>query len=407
MNVTPASSHDADGLSACEAALPIGVNERTVRRAIARGELSAVKRGGVFRIDAALFADAIDRDILEAMLGAIRAALPDYRRYLRAKARLLGLPALAGYDLMAPVGEPAPWPYDDACGFVREAFAAFHPKLGAFAERAFAASWIDAAPRVGKVGGASCTGVGDDASRILLNYTPAATSMGALAHELGHAYHNCVPEERGRTFLQAPPDYGPGPGTPIVLAETASTLCEVLVQRAAVDAAAHPALRIAALEAWLQSFTLSTFGILPAFEFERRLFATRAQRELPPAEMEALMAAAWREVAGDAIEPDTVWSDSWTIVHFVIDNLVYHNFPYAFGMLFSLGLLAARDANPEGFIERFDALLADFAVREANDLAAPFGIDLADPAFWRASLDGFRADVDRFEELAEGHGVSG
>ena len=70
--------------------------------------------------------------------------------------------------------------------------------------------------------------------------------------------------------------------------------------------------------------------------------------------------AAWREVAGDAIEPDTVWSDSWTIVHFVIDNLVYHNFPYAFGMLFSLGLLAARDANPEGFIERFDALLADF-----------------------------------------------
>ena len=55
----------------------------------------------------------------------------------------------------------------------------------------------DAAPRVGKVGGAFCTGVGDDASRILLNYTPAATWMSALGHELGHAYHNCVPEERG------------------------------------------------------------------------------------------------------------------------------------------------------------------------------------------------------------------
>lgn len=352
-------------------------------------------------LDAALFANAIDREILDTMLGAIRAALPDYRRYLRAKARLLGLPVLAGYDLMAPVGEPAPWPYDIARGFVCDTFTAFHPKLGAFAERAFAESWIDAAPRVGKVGGGFCTGVGDDASRILLNYTPAASWMSALAHELGHAYHNYVPEERQRTFLQAPPGYGPGQGTPMVLAETASTLCEILVQRAAVDAAEHPAQRIAALEAWLQSFTLSTFGILPFFVFEREVFAARAERELSPSELEELMAAAWREVAGDAIDPETVWSMLWTMGHFFGDTVWYYNFPYAFGMLFALGLLAERDTDPAGFLERFDTLLADSAMRETRELAATFGIDLADPAFWRSRLDGFRADVDRFERLAQ------
>ena len=98
------------------------------------------------------------------------------------------------------------------------------------------------------------------------------------------------------------------------------------------------------------------------------------------------MARARREVSGEAIDPETVNAMSWTIVHFFIDNLVFYNFPYAFGMLFSVGLLAARDA---------------------NELAAPFGIDLAAPAFWRASLDTFRADVNRFEALAEGVEESG
>ena len=50
-------------------------------------------------------------------------------------------------------------------------------------------------------------------------------------------------------------------------------------------------------------------------------------------------------------------------------------------MLFGLGLLAARDRDPEGFFDRFDTLLADSGMREANNLAAEFGIDLRDPAF--------------------------
>ena len=33
---------------------------------------------------------------------------------------------------------------------------------------------------------------------------------------------------------------------------------------------------------------------------------------------------------------------------------------------------------------------------------AVFGIDLRDQGFWRTSLDVFRADIDRYEELASG-----
>jgi pepF/M3 family oligoendopeptidase len=356
------------------------------------------RRGWDEPLDAALAISAIDRGILDAMFTAMREALPTYHRYLRAKARLLGVERLAGYDLMAPVGEPAVWPFDASRDFIVEQFSAFSPKLGALAQRAFADHWIDAGPRVGKDGGAFCSAILGDESRILANYLPVFGWTSILAHELGHAYHNMVVVERKRTCLQASPDFGPAM-FPMSLAETASTICETIVQRGARAAVASPAEELALLEESLQSLTLNTFGIMPLFAFEQAVFATRARRDLSPLELEADMATAWHDVSGDAVDPDTVWSTSWTMGHFFIDTLWFYNFPYAFGALFALGLLAVRDAEPDGFLDRFDTLLADSGMREADELAAEFGIDLRDPAFWRASLDSFRDDVGRYEAL--------
>jgi oligoendopeptidase F len=357
----------------------------------------ARRRGWDDPLDQALFANAIDRPILDTMLAVMHEALPDFRRYLRARARLLRLPVLAGYDLVAPLGEPAPWPFETARAFIVAAFTDFSPRLGALAERAFRARWIDAAPRAGKEVGAFCTFIQNDESRILANYLPVFGGMGLLAHELGHAYSNVAIYAHRRTFLQAPPEFSPT-AYPLTLAETASTLCTTIVERAA--RAAHPEDEIVLLDESLRSFALDVFGIMPMFAFEREVFAARAQRELPAAELEALMAAAWHDVAGDALDPATVWSMEWTRGHFAIDNVWYYSFPYAFGLLFGLGLLAVRDAQPEGFMDRFDLLLADSGMREASELAAGFGIDLRDATFWRAACDLFRADVDRYEALS-------
>jgi oligoendopeptidase F len=356
------------------------------------------RRGWPEPLDAALAANAIDRVILDAMLTAMREALPDYHRYLRAKARLLGVDRLAGYDLMAPVTEPAVWAFAASRDFIVEQFTAFSPKLGALARRAFAERWIDAGPRVGKDGGAFCAAIQNDESRILANYLPVFGWTSILAHELGHAYHNLVVVERKRTFLQASPDFGPIM-FPMALAETASTICETIVHRGARTAVTSPAEELALLEESLQSVTLNTFGIMAPFAFEQALFATRAQREMSPPELEAIMATTWRDVVGDTVDPETVWTMSWTMGHFFIDNLWFYNFPYAFGALFALGLLAVREAEPDRFLDRFDTLLADSGMREADELAAEFGIDLRDPAFWRASLSSFRADVARYEIL--------
>ena len=73
----------------------------------AKGELGVLnrRRGFADDLEPALRANNVDRATLDAMTEAVVASLPDFRRYLRAKARLLGHDgALPWWDLFAPVG---------------------------------------------------------------------------------------------------------------------------------------------------------------------------------------------------------------------------------------------------------------------------------------------------------------
>ncbi|HDQ35048.1 MAG TPA: oligoendopeptidase F, partial [Chloroflexi bacterium] len=176
-------------------------------------------------LDIALFNNNTDHETLDAMLTAAREFFPDFRRYLRAKARVLGVPQLAWYDLFAPVGESKQtWEFPQARAFIEEQFGAYSDQLAALARRAFEEHWIDAEPRDGKRGGAFCAWMRGGESRILANFQPAYGGMGTLAHELGHAYHNLA--RAGCTYIQRQ--------TPMTLAETASNFCEALIQEAAL-----------------------------------------------------------------------------------------------------------------------------------------------------------------------------
>lgn len=221
------------------AALPLAAALNSIK-----GEVNTLarRRGWELPLDAALFENNMDRETLDAMMIAAREFFPDFRRYLRAKARVLNVPALAWYDLFAPVGEDSTvWEYDAALEFIREQFGAYSPKLRGFAERAFSQNWVDAEPRPGKRDGGYCMRLRRDELRIFMNYAPDGGSVRTLAHELGHGYHNlCL---AGRTPMQRE--------TPMTLAETASTFCETIVTQAAL-AQANKDEQVAILEASLQ-----------------------------------------------------------------------------------------------------------------------------------------------------------
>lgn len=351
------------------------------------------RRGWRDPLEEALFWSGIDREILEVMVAEARRSFPDFRRYLRLKARALGVETLSWYDLFAPVGGAArSWGWAEAADFITTQFGTFGERMAGLATRAFGEAWIDAAPRPGKIGGAYCMWLLGDQSRILANYAPSYDGVSTLAHELGHAYHNL--NQAGLTPLQRQ--------NPMTLSETASTFCETLVKEAAlVNADADERRYI--IEQSLQGACQIVVDILSRFDFEQALFAARRKRELSIGELCQMMLEAQEGTYGDGLDAEERHPYMWAVKgHYYGDGLSFYNFPYLFGQLFGLGLYAEYRQAPAGFAERYDALLRGTGLASATDLAADFGIDLGSPDFWRASLDLIRADIARFEALLGG-----
>jgi pepF/M3 family oligoendopeptidase len=353
----------------------------------------ATRRGWNEILDQALFQNHIDRKTLDAMLGAARAAFPDLQRYYTAKAKALGIEKLAWYDLTAPLSsEDRVWSWDEALDFLYEQFGSFSPKMRALAERAVNERWIDAEPRPGKVGGAFCMPVRDDESRVLCNYTPAFDGVSTLAHELGHAYHNLC--QAGISPLRRE-------ATPMTLAETASTFCETILRKAAIEKGTE-AEKLTILEGALQDASGIVVDITSRFLFEQAVARKRVDRELSADEFSELMIDAQKQTYGDGVDPDLLHPYMWAVKgHYYSPNYAFYNYPYMFGLLFGLGLYAQYEADPDAFRQSYDDLLASTGDADAAELAARFGFDIQSPEFWEGSLNVVRKDIDTFVELVD------
>jgi len=352
----------------------------------------AQRRGWDDPLDLALFNNNIDRAALDAMFVAAREAFPDFRRYLRAKARMLGLERLPWYDLFAPIGASTrTWGYGDAAAFIAEQFGGYSDRMRDFAARAFRERWIDAEPRPGKRDGAFCMRLRNDESRVLANYEPSFKSVLTLAHELGHGYHNT--NLARHTPLNR--------STPMTLAETASIFCETIV-RNAVMRSAGPQEQAEILDSALVGACQVVVDITSRFLFESRIFEQRATRDLSIDELCAIMRDAQLETYGDGLDQEALHPYMWAAKgHYYNTANSFYNFPYMFGLLFGLGLYARYQSDPAGFKTGYDDLLASTGLADAATLAERMEIDIRSPAFWRASLDTIRADIDRFDDLAK------
>lgn len=346
------------------------------------------RRGWDGALEKSLRQARISRETLDSMIAAMEEALPAWRRYLGAKARLLGIGRCAFYDLFAPLGgEGGRFSFPEARDFILEKFSSFDPEMGDFAARAFASGWIDAEPRAGKVGGAFCIDFPEaKACRVLCNFDGSFNSVTTIAHELGHAWH----AERVRGLPYVYTQY------PMTLAETASIFSETLVFESALAAVA-PGRRAALLELHLQDACQVTVDILSRFYFERDLFERRSKSELAPEELCELMLDAQKRTYGEALDGDALHPYMWLVKgHYYSPDLAFYNFPYAFGQLFGAALYARYEKEGPGFAESYRSILEDTGRASAVEVAAKAGFDIERPAFWLEGLAVFGRRIEEF-----------
>ena len=385
------AAYDAELLAWKTASVPLAAAMNGIK-----GEANVLnrRRGWEDSLAPALFYNAVDRPTLEAMQSACVASFPDFRRYLRTKAALLGHgdAGLPWWDLFAPVGDPAAneCSWDEAIEHVRAAFASYSPALAALAERAFKEQWVDAEAHDGKRGGAFCMPVRGDESRVLLNWSGSFDGVSTLAHELGHAYHNTNLADR--TSMQRQ--------TPMALAETASIFCEtILVQSGLTAAKGDLARQLVLLDTDLTGATQVVVDIHSRFLFERAVFEQRVDQTLSVRELCDQMTDAQLATYGDGLDPTALHPYMWAVKpHYY--GMAYYNWPYTFGLLFGIGLYARFTADPERFRLGYDDLLSATGLGDAAELAARFGIDVRDEGFWNDSLDVIRGRIADYEHVA-------
>jgi oligoendopeptidase F len=82
--------------------------------------------------------------------------------------------------------------------------------------------------------------------------------------------------------------------------------------------------------------------------------------------------------------------------HYYFAELNFYNFPYAFGLLFGTGLYAIYQERGAAFVADYQRLLASTGEAGAAELAASFGIDIRNRAFWDDSLAIIGKRVERY-----------
>lgn len=345
-------------------------------------------------LESALLASRISRKTLEALIGAMEEGLPVFRRYLRAKARHLGIERLRFYDLFAPVGDSVKkWSFEEVREYIERQFGRFSGAMGEFAGLAFDGGWIDAQIREGKVGGAYCTDFPlAKESRILCNFEGSFSDLQTVAHELGHAYHGYVLKD----------DSAIHSSYPMTLAETASIFAQTLVFDAAL-ADASEVEKIHVIEEFLQDSTQVIVDILSRFYFERKLFSARAKAEVSAEELCSFMLEAQKATYGEALDENYLHGYMWAVKpHYYSHELGFYNFPYSFGLLFGLGLFSRYKTEGEAFIPQYDKVLKATGRASANEVTAQAGFSIEKKEFWASGIAQIAGYVDEFERLAGG-----
>src|SRR5271154_198676 len=226
-------------------------------------EISDRWRGFTDIADERHLSNRVEREVVDALVTAVRAAYPQLsHRYYALKAKWFGKKRLPYWDRNAPLPQvpmrTVGW--TEAKNTVLTAYGAFSPRMAEIAERFFDDRWIDAPVRTGKAPGAFAhPPVPSAHPYVLLNYQGKPRDVMTLAHELGHGVHQVLAAPNGA--LMAP--------TPLTLAETASVFGEMLTFRKLLAATIDRRERKAMLAAKVEDMINTVVRQIAFYTFER------------------------------------------------------------------------------------------------------------------------------------------
>lgn len=341
-----------------------------------------------------LISNDVDEETIEALMTTIEKNVGILQRYLKLKAKVMGLDKLGNWDILAPLPNSPEkrYTWEESRKAIVDAYRDFDQESGDWMDEMYEKRHFDAEVRNAKRSGAFCAHwYSGKSAYILQSFNGVVNDVYTSAHELGHALHAYL-----GTRAQRYSNYDIG----ACIAETGSIFGELLLTEKLLADARTPEEKQAILAIVLDEFGDAAFQVSARTFFETSLYdAIEEGKFLDGEAISDLWEAAREKIFGDAVEWLPIMRYWWTMkLHFYMPNYRYYNYPYVYASLFVFAIYRLYKEQGSEFVPKFKALLSAGSSRSPRDLAADIGFDIATEEFWQKGIDQFAEFIKTFEE---------
>ena len=367
----------------------------TYLASVKRNVVQARLRGYESVLHSKLVPNNIPVEVFHNLIDTCKKHIPTWHRYWDVRRRVMGYDTIHPYDLWAPLTTKDPQlSFADAVEMIASGMAPLGEdyvetlRRGCLEER-----WVDHAINDGKSEGAFSFGTYDSYPFIMMSFDGNLSSMGTLAHELGHSMHSYYTRAH-QPFVYS--DYS------MFVAEVASNFNQAMVRAHLFANNGDRDFQLALIQEAMDNIH-RYFFIMPTlarFEFEVH---SRMENDEPltPDMLNEIMSGFYAEGYGETMTDDPRRTGS-TWAQFGHLYEAFYTFQYATGIsaahALANGILAGDDPKAVGRYREF--LRAGSADYPINVLRAA-GVDMSTPQAVEETFKVLEGLVDRLEGLVE------
>ena len=312
-----------------------------------------------------------------------------FHKFFKWKAKELRKNKLERFDIYAPLDKKdRKIEKEEALKLVLDSFDKFAPKFGQYARQIIESQHIDWMTKKDKRGGAFCATIAPQIKPyILLNFTNKTRDVSTLAHELGHGIHS----------MYAQNHYSSAQHAPLPLAETASTLAEIILFEKILRQETNNKIKKSLLA---DKMADSYATILRQNYFV--MFEKEAHKVIPDGikieDLSAMYLKNLREQFGSSVKVDNIFQYEWSYIPHIFDSPFYC-YSYNFGELLALGLYKKYKENKKLWLPRIENILTAGGSQNPQKLLLENGIDIRSKSFWNDSFEIVREWQRELEQL--------
>jgi oligoendopeptidase F len=346
-------------------------------------------------LHASLIANDVDQQTVNNLLKAIENNVGLYQRYLKLKAKIMGLPRLGCHDIIAPLpGAPdMKFDFDKAKDQVIRAYSKFDEDYAFAVKDMFARNHIDSSPRFGKQNGAFCAGwYGGKSAFMLQSFNGRINDVYTLAHELGHATHDYY-FERSQTILNG--------RIPMIVAETASIFGELLLTDLLLSEAKSDMEKRVILCKVLDGAGRVIFSVTARAWFEQNVYnAIKRGEYMDHKTVCKYWVAARGKAYGNTVDWFSEMDSEWGITpHYFMANFRFYNYPYVYAQLFVYALYQRYLEEGKVFVPKLKQILSAGSSISPVDIGKIVGFDVSSEGFWNIGMKQYEHFLEELEKI--------